>query len=251
MARPAKSTRTTESALAAPKSAQPRARGRRRLVAVGGVVGTAIVAALAAALITPGRIDDLFAGFTPDPGTAATPQDDVDYKRVVSRDGTFTFDIPEPWLTSSSQYNVPYAGTVDAGTAVSAGDDPTDGRQPTENGVYLAVSTAAATRLDLVSADASSIQSLLDTMANEIDWSRDGCVHGSSKLAGPEGWTTAIVPWDDCYSTDGLRLWEVFAVPPSRTYILCMQLQLSPTTDEAVLVRLIDSMVIDESRIPT
>ena len=219
------------------------------MIAVAGVVGSAVVAALAAAVITPERIDAFFQLFAP--SSAQSSQPEVAYKRVVSPDGVFTLDIPESWLIASAQYNVTYAGIGDAGAGMSAGVDPTDGRQPTEDGIYLGASADAANRLQLDNADPSEIQAWADVTAAEIDWSQDGCVRGVSELSGPDGWVTGVTPWVDCYATAGLRIWEMYTVPPNRAFTLCLQLQLSQGTDETVLEHIIGSLVVDESRIPT
>ena len=229
-----------------PKS---RPRPSRRLIAVASVVGTAVIAALAAAVITPERIDGFFQLFAPTSAPSSPPE--VAYKRVVSPNGVFTLDIPESWLIANAQYNVTYAGVGDVGSGMSAGVDPTDGRQPTEDGIYLGASVDAANRLQFASADTTDIQAWADVTATEIDWSQDGCVRGVSELSGPDGWVTGVTPWVDCYSTAGLRIWEMYTVPPNRAFTLCLQLQLSQSTDEAVLEHIIGSLVVDESRIAT
>jgi hypothetical protein len=239
----------TSSPTPADTSLTARPRPRRRIIAVASVVGTAVVAALAAAVITPERIDAFVHLFSPSSAPSSLPE--IAYKRVVSPDGVFTLDVPESWLSSSAVYNVTYAGIGDVGAGMSAGVDPTDGRQPTEDGIYLGASVDAANRLHLDAADASAVQAWADEAATEIDWSQDGCVRGVSQLSGPDGWATGVTPWVDCYSTTGLRIWEMYAVPPSRDFTLCLQLQLSQGTDEAVLEHIIGSLVVDESRIPT
>ncbi len=214
-------------------------------------MGTAVVAALAAALITPERIDAFVQFFAPTSAPSSSPSaPEVVYKRVVSPDGVFTLDIPETWLISNARYDVAYGGVADTGAAVTAGVDPTDGRQPTEDGIYLAASASAVGRFQLETADIPTVQAWVDTAAAELDWSEDGCVLGASALSGPEGWITGVTPWDNCYSTQGLRIWEMYTVPPSREFALCLQLQLSQTTDEAVLAHIIESLVVDESRLP-
>ncbi|MEQ1737363.1 MAG: hypothetical protein ABL886_13285 [Rhodoglobus sp.] len=222
-----------------------RPRRRRLLIAAGGVVATAIVAALASAVITPERIDALF-GHTSEPSSPA----EVVFKRVVSSDGVFTLDLPESWLSSGAVYNVAYDGTTDAGTAMTAGDDPLDGRQPTEDGIYLGVSVDAAQRFHLGSTDAAELQDWVDAAALRSDWSIDGCVRGASQLSGPDGWVNGVVAWDDCYSTKGIRIWEIYAVPPGGAFVLYLQPQLSAKTDEAVLAHIIASLVVDSSKIP-
>jgi hypothetical protein len=253
MARPSKSPTEGETPSPEPANGSPaaRPRSRRRLLAVGGVVGTAVVAALAAAVITPERIDAVFDFFSPPSAPSNSPSPpEVAYKRVVSPDGVFTLDLPETWLLAGARYDVTYGGEADSGTAVTAGVDPTDGRQPTEDGIYLAASASAIDRFQLGTADTSTVQAWVDAAADELDWSEDGCVRGTSELSGPDGWVTGVTPWDDCYATEGLRIWEMYSVPPSRDFALCLQLQLSQTTDEAVLAHIIDSLVVDESRLP-
>lgn len=244
MASSAKSSAKNEPPLSPPtnQTAAERPVARRLLIAAGGVIGTAVVAALAAAIITPERLDAFFA-----PASSPSGAPEVVYKRVVSSDGVFTFDIPDTWLSGESDYNVTYGGVADQGSAMTAGEDPTDGRQPTEDGIYLGVSIQAAERLGLASAGRDEMQEWLDDTAADADWSRDDCVRGPSDLSGPDGWVTGIVAWDDCYGTKGLRLWEIYAVPPGGDFVLCVQPQLSARTDEAVIAHIIASLVIDDS----
>ena len=245
-----------ESAIPPPteaKAVAPPTPAKKRLrAAVGGVIGAAVVGALATALITSERVDGFFnwvgAGFASPAPTSETTE--LATKTVSSVDKVFTLDVPEDWSVGLSTFDVFDEDYLNVGSGIFTGEDLNAGVDFDKSGAYLGASTYAAEKLGLVGASRSKISEWADDFADEFDWTIDGCTLTNQKVPERDGWIVEGRIWKDCASNGGMRLIEIFAVPEGGEFLVCMQINLLESDPDEVTETLVESLAILESRLP-
>jgi len=221
----------------------------RRTTAIGGVVIVAIVGAIATAIITPGRLDQLIGMFV-SPAAPTSIDAPLRYKTITSPDGAIALEVPATWVMSGASWNSPIDGVLDTGTAVFSGPEITSRITHGKDAVYIGASASAANRLQFESASGAELSSWLRAQADEPDWSLDNCVLSSDAVPPIRDWIVEARVWKGCGSLDGVRLWEAYAVDPSGRFVAVIQIELAPGTSDDVARHIVGSLVVVEKKLP-
>lgn len=227
----------------------PRPRGRRAaVIAVASVLGTAVAGAAATALITPARVDQLFGLLG---GAAAgQPLTEVEVKTVTDADGAVSLEMPAEWIVVDAPYDFGAGGVRDPGASLLAGDGVGDGSDWGEAAIYVAASTATASRYGLPESTPADRTAVLSDLAAEHDWSIDQCLHATDELALPTGFAGVSTSWDSCVQTDGMRVWEIYASSDDGAVFLFLQIFLPPGADASIAHHLVETLTVRRGEIP-
>lgn len=230
-----------------PQATRPRGR-RAAAIAVASVLGTAIAGAAATALITPARVDQLFAMLGGATSGQSAPE--VEFKTVTDTEGAVSLEIPADWMVVDAPYDFATSGIREPGASLLAGDGVGDGSDWGEPAIYVGASTATAARYGLPEATPAERTTALGALAEELDWSIDQCLHATDDLALPTGFAGVSTSWDNCAQTDGMRLWEIYASSEDGAVFLFVQIFLPPGTDAALAHHLVETLTVTRAEIP-
>lgn len=189
---------------------------RGRLLGGVGVVGTAVVGALAAALITP---DSVRGSDADPPSSSASPP--PAYKRVANRDGALALEVPAPWAVTNPAYEEKGRSY---GPGLAAGEDPYSDSRYTKSRVFLGASRTLAAELGKGGESLSA--GLLSKLRAE-DWTIDGCEFDREVpfSRADDGVAGAYRVWRGCASTDS-ALYNGYFAPQDSSYVVVLQMEL-------------------------
>ncbi|WP_382306635.1 hypothetical protein [Herbiconiux sp. UC225_62] len=228
------------------------ARHPKRFYAIGGAVLVAVVGATASAVITPERLDGLFAMFGGGAGagaatSASSTPPALETKNVSSGDKALSFAVPAEWGARTGNYNV----SPDAGTAVITGTQVDSPVEFGEDGAYIAVSEDFATRTGLTGLAADDLRARADDLVGEADWTIDGCVASDEPSREKDGWQLATRYWTDCAQIPDSKLWEMVAIDDEGTMVVTLQVLLSPDASPEIMDAIVGSFTVDPRKLPS
>jgi hypothetical protein len=234
----------------APTSPAPSTtRHPKRFYAIGAAVLVAIVGATASAIITPERLDGLFAIFGGSAGAgvppASTTPPPLETKNVASDDKALSFAIPAEWGARNGNYNV----SPDAGSAVITGTQVDSPVEFGEDGAYIAVSREFATRTGLPGLASDDLRARADDLVGEADWTIDGCTASDEPTREKDGWQLATRYWEDCAQIPGSKLWEMVAIDDDGSVVVTMQVLLSADASAEIMDTIVESFTVDPRKL--
>jgi hypothetical protein len=175
-----------------------------------GVVATAVVGALATAIITPESLRSWFTG----------DEQSVEYHRVDTLDGTLAFEVPAAWAANDSDFDE-FDGTV--GPGLTAGIDPSLPENSVQSKAFLGASRVRTGDLGT----GAELSAALTERLHADDWTLDGCTFdGESSLETEDGLRGPYRIWRGCSSTD-LSLYEAWLAPADGSYVAVVQVQVT------------------------
>ncbi|SDZ16261.1 hypothetical protein SAMN05216554_2713 [Herbiconiux ginsengi] len=226
------------------------ARHPKRVYAIGGAILVAVVGATASAVITPERLDGLFAMFGGGAGagvaaSASSTPPGLETKNVSSGDKALSFAIPAEWGARTGNYNV----SPDAGTAVVTGTQVDSPVEFGEDGAYVAVSKDFATRTGLAGLESTDLRARADDLVGKADWTIDGCIASDEPSREKDGWQLATRYWTDCAQIPDSKLWEMVAIDDEGTMVVTLQVLLSPDASPEVMDTIVGSFTVDPRKV--
>jgi hypothetical protein len=221
----------------------------KRFYAIGAAILVAIVGATASAIITPERLDGLFAIFGGSAGAgvppASTTPPPLETKNVASDDKALSFAIPAEWGARNGNYNV----SPDAGSAVITGTQVDSPVEFGEDGAYIAVSREFATRTGLTGLASDDLRARADDLVGEADWTIDGCTASDEPTREKDGWQLATRYWENCAQIPGSKLWEMVAIDDDGSVVVTMQVLLSPAASAEIMDTIVESFTVDPRKL--
>lgn len=213
------------------------------------VVGTAVVGALATAIITEGRVDALWDWIS---SSGDDDVEDVDeLKRVATASGSLSMEVPDSWGAIPGTYNIEYDGVVDPGDALFAGTEFQTTADWSADTAYLAASSVAPVRLELVGASATELEAFVLDQVRSLDWTREGCVLVEESGADRPQWVAAVRAWTDCAGIDDMRLWQYDAISADGTIVATMLVSLTPDSPQQVADTILMTWQVAPEKLPT
>lgn len=220
--------------------------GRNKtLTVVGTTVLTAVVGALATALISPERVDRVLG--TSAPSTTAPDPEGITYKPATSPDGALSVRVPQEWPAAPATFNDQWSGEGLVGVGVRAGDLSPD--MYDTDYIYASAASASSNGLDLTALSDAQLRAQLEKEAYQ-DWTRDGCRPATTQVEVPAAWVAAVQAWDGCAGVDGMRVWDARLVSSNRQVISSLQVLLLANTPIEVVEEAFDSLAVQEARLP-
>lgn len=211
----------------------PRFVGSQRVKWLTGVVLTAVIGAVTAALITP----DLLRGSG---GPSASPTTTtLSYKRVARADGAIAFEVPSTWGAVRSDYDDPPGHTL--GPGLTAGVDPTAPLASYQLGrAFVGASAEKAKRVQ-ASMASKGVEAVLHDLLAAVDWKIDGCAFNSERVIHREDGVIGVIrEWRDCDQRTDV-LYDGFFAPADGNYIASVQASFPDYSSRAVADRIIDT----------
>ncbi len=205
------------------------------------IVGS-ICTALAAAVITSGRVDQLIdwatgrATATPTPSAPASSSAGAT-KTVTDRQGSLHVTVPGDWGVGTSNWNVSFGGMTDPGAGIRTGSGAgVETRTYDVTTFWLGASRSAATRL-LLRLHPEELPDWLRDVVGE-DYSIDGCVFVRDAPLEKRGHVGWFREWKGCAGLPDARLYVLAAAALDGSVLVMGQLQPGPLSEaeaEAVL----------------
>ena len=222
--------------------------GRGALVGVASVLGTAIVSAIAAAIITPNTLQAFLPGDRGAPEARPSPTP-VTYKRVSNRTGALTIEVPADWGAGDSSYR-DLKGRL-LGPGITAAVDPAlPANSYTNPRAFLGASTVQARELTSA-AGASGLQAELTRLVRSLDWTLDGCVfEREATLRRADGLVGPYRVWHDCAHTKGI-FYDGYAAAPDGSYLVAFQIQFPDKGSGKVAEHILTSFRVQPERLTT
>ena len=223
----------------------------RALTSKGTVIGTtvltAVVGALATAIISPERIDRLF-------GAGDAERDrppPISYKRVAERTGAVSVRVPDSWAVTTSRYEGVDGVTDGSGRALRTGPDPTSTVPSTQEVAWVGASRTAPEELGLLDLTDDAARTLLQDQIDGLDYRDMGCTRTDDHLLDLAAtWVTAVAVWEGCGAVEDWRVWEVAMLAKDRRSLVTVQIGLSPSTPDEVAEQLVESVTVVPSQLP-
>jgi hypothetical protein len=211
---------------------------------------TAVITAVVGGVLSQDRIDSVLG----DDPSSASPTTTVAYHHVAEYNGVIALDVPESWGSVDAAFSG-IAGIADGtpGLGLRAGPDPMATRFVSNETVWVGASTQSFDDLGLDSLDDDAVADLFaGRLESSVYLPRNDCTPAGEHA--PElgdDWVGAVRAWQDCSSVDGWRAVEVEMVSADRDVYVYLQIGLAPGTPDEVSQRMLDSLTVLPSKLPS
>lgn len=221
----------------------PRVVGSQRVKWLTGVVLTAVIGAVTAALITP----DLFrSGDGPSASPTPTPSV-VSYKRVARTDGAIAFEVPSTWGAGPSSWDDPPGHRL--GPGLTAGVDPTASSGSYQQGRAFVGASAEKAKTVQASVASKGVEAVLHDLVAAVDWTIDGCAFHAERVVHREDGVVGVIrEWRDCdQRTDAL--YDGFFASSDGSYIVTVQVSFPDYSSRTVADHIIDTFRVTPEKL--
>jgi hypothetical protein len=212
---------------------------------------TAVITALVGGVLSQDRIDSVFGDDDP---SASASAEGIDYHHVTENAEAIAVDVPESWGAVDAAFSG-IGGIADGtpGLGLRAGPDPMAVRFVSDETVWVGASTQAFDDLGLDGLDDDAVVDLFEgRLESSVYLPRAGCTPTRKHVPElGEEWVGAVRAWQDCSSIEGWRAIEVEMVAADRDVYVYLQIGLAPTTSDEVAQRIVDSVTVLPTKLPT
>lgn len=213
---------------------------------------TALITTIVGGVLSQDRIDSLFNDDGPTEPSSKEAQVELDYKHVTDSVRAIAVDVPESWGAVDAAFSG-IGGVTSPGLGLRSGPDPMAVVFASDETVWIGASTQTFDDLGL---DALDDAAVVDLFERRLEGSVYLPAHGCLPSAGHapslgDAWVGAVKAWQDCSAIDGWRAIEVEMVASDRDVYVYLQIGLAPSTPDEVSQRILDSLTVLASKLPT